>query len=192
MLFRAAQYELIRKGRITVAFRCWRRPTVSPGGTLLTPAGQLSIDEVEPMELADITEADAQAAGASSIDELVSSLRCDPDRRLYRIRFHRLGDDPRAALRDDDDLDASAREAIGNRLAALDRHSRTGPWTAATLAAIAESPGTPSRLLAPRLAVDQPTFKRRVRRLKSLGLTDSLDVGYRLSPRGKRFLSETP
>lgn len=192
MLFRAALYELIREGRVTVAFRCWKRPTVLAGGTLLTPAGLLSIDEVEPIEPSDVSEADAVAAGASSVDELATSLRCDPDRRLYRIRFHRLGDDPRTAPRDDDDIDASAREAISNRLASLDRHSRTGPWTAATLAAIAESPGTPSRVLAPRLGVDQPMFKRRVRQLKSLGLTESLETGYRLSPRGKRFWSDSP
>jgi hypothetical protein len=33
-----------------------------------------------------------------------------------------------------------------------------------------------------------PLFKRRVRQLKELGLTESLDVGYRLSPRGRSVL----
>ena len=31
-------------------------------------------------------------------------------------------------------------------------------------------------------------FKRRVRQLKGLGLTISLDVGYRISPRGRSYL----
>ena len=31
-------------------------------------------------------------------------------------------------------------------------------------------------------------FKRDVRKLKELGLTESLDVGYRLSPRGRAVL----
>jgi hypothetical protein len=31
-------------------------------------------------------------------------------------------------------------------------------------------------------------FKLRVRKLKELGLTESLEVGYRLSPRGKAVL----
>jgi hypothetical protein len=35
---------------------------------------------------------------------------------------------------------------------------------------------------------DLVVFKRRVRRLKELGLTESLPVGYRLSPRGRSFL----
>jgi ribosomal protein S19E (S16A) len=30
-----------------------------------------------------------------------------------------------------------------------------------------------------------------VRKLKELGLTESLDVGYRLSPRGRAFLART-
>jgi hypothetical protein len=32
-------------------------------------------------------------------------------------------------------------------------------------------------------------FKRRVRQLKELGLTESLEVGYRLSPRGRTVLA---
>ena len=31
-------------------------------------------------------------------------------------------------------------------------------------------------------------FKSNVRRLKALGLTESLEVGYRLSPRGQAWL----
>ena len=30
-------------------------------------------------------------------------------------------------------------------------------------------------------------FKRNVRKLKELGLTESLEVGYRLSPRGEAY-----
>ena len=36
---------------------------------------------------------------------------------------------------------------------------------------------------------DLHTFKRDVRRLKELGLTESLEVGYRLSPRGAAVLA---
>ena len=37
-----------------------------------------------------------------------------------------------------------------------------------------------------------PAFKRDVRKLKNLGLTISLEVGYRLSPRGEAYLRRTP
>jgi hypothetical protein len=34
-------------------------------------------------------------------------------------------------------------------------------------------------------------FKLNVRKLKALGLTESLEVGYRLSPRGAAFLQSS-
>jgi len=36
---------------------------------------------------------------------------------------------------------------------------------------------------------ERQDFKHHVRRLKELGLTLSLDVGYRLSPRGESYLN---
>lgn len=188
MLFNVALHPSIEDGTVTVAFRRWKRPTVVAGGTLLTPVGLLAIDAVDVVDEGDVTEADARAAGSASLDELRAALRSGADRTLYRIRFHRAGDDPRTALRADDDLDAAARRSIDEQLARWDRASASGPWTEPTLRAIATSPGAPSRLLAPELDVDQPTFKRRVRQLKGLGLTESLEVGYRLSPRGRRYL----
>jgi hypothetical protein len=173
---------------VTVAYRRWKRPTVAAGGTLLTPVGLLAIDAVDLVDERDLTEDDARAAGSSSLEELRRTLRPGPDRSLHRIRFRLAGDDPRVALREDDDLDPAARTALRVQLDRWDRASTTGPWTTATLEVIAAAPGAPSRLLAPELHVDQPTLKRRVRQLKGLGLTESLEVGYRLSPRGRRYL----
>ena len=50
---------------------------------------------------------------------------------------------------------------------------------------IAASPGVRAPDLAARLGMETLVFKRQVRRLKALGLTHSLRVGYRLSPRGE-------
>jgi hypothetical protein len=36
--------------------------------------------------------------------------------------------------------------------------------------------------------VDKLPFKLNVRKLKALGLTESLEIGYRLSPRGLVFM----
>ncbi len=62
------------------------------------------------------------------------------------------------------------------------------PWTRATLDLIASRPGEVSTELAGEFGVPRDLFKRRVRRLKELGLTESLKVGYRLSPRGRAVL----
>jgi hypothetical protein len=49
-------------------------------------------------------------------------------------------------------------------------------------------PNTYSGLLADYLGLDIPSFKPWVRKLKALGLTESLHPGYKLSPRGERVL----
>ncbi len=52
------------------------------------------------------------------------------------------------------------------------------------------SPGvrSPGWRPAGELGRERLPFKADVRKLKRLGLTESLDVGYRLSPRGRAYL----
>ncbi|WP_218577411.1 hypothetical protein [Phytohabitans rumicis] len=57
---------------------------------------------------------------------------------------------------------------------------------------IADHPGVRAADLAASLGRDTPTFKADVRKLKALGLTESLEVGYRLSPRGHTYLTHRP
>ncbi|WP_426571247.1 hypothetical protein [Aquihabitans sp. McL0605] len=196
MLFPAPLWPRIASGEVTVAFRSWKRPTVKAGGTLITPAGQLAIDRVEVVDAAKITRADARRAGFDDADAVRTHLGTDPDpdpdRQAYRVRFHLLGDDPRIALRADDHLSADDRALLDRKLAGLDQRSPTGPWTTATLAVIRDHPAVVSTDLAERLGDERPRFKLRVRRLKALGLTESLEVGYRLSPRGATYLAGDP
>ena len=56
------------------------------------------------------------------------------------------------------------------------------------LRAIDESSGTPAIDLAERFGREKRLFKADVRKLKELGLTESLRPGYRLSPRGRSYL----
>ena len=58
----------------------------------------------------------------------------------------------------------------------------------ALLQLIADHPEVVSTTLATEVAIPRPDFKLRVRRLKILGLTESLEVGYRISPRGAALL----
>jgi len=189
MLFRQDALAGIREGTTTMAFRSWKRPTVSAGGTLRTQVGVLAIDSVDEIQTEDITDADARAAGFESPGAVAATLRTGPDRCTFRIAFHRVGEDPRIALRNDGRLDDSARAEIRTTLDGWDRRSGDGPWTDATLQAIAHSPATLAADLAASLGVERAPFKRRVRRLKELGLTESLEVGYRLSARGESYLS---
>lgn len=187
MLFRQAFIEGIAAGRITTAFRRWRRPTVKPGGTLRTSAGVLAIDAVERVH--GVSEDEARRAGHASLAALMEELDARPDGDLYRIDFRLAGADPRAALRKDSAIDAAE---IATRLARLDKAANHGPWTARVLRLIAENPGRRAPDLAALMGLDTQPFKRDVRKLKELGLTESLEVGYRISPRGKAYMSTMP
>jgi hypothetical protein len=188
MLFRAAERPALAAGELTVAFRRWRRPTVKAGGTLQTPVGVLAIEAVDVVDRSEITDADARRAGHPDAASVRAALQRGTG-ETYRIAFHLAGPDPRIALRADAALTAEDRGAIGARLERLDAASRRGPWTDATLRAIAAAPATRAADLAAQLGRDElQPFKTDVRKLKALGLTESLEVGYRLSPRGRAFL----
>lgn len=192
MLFRKPTLEAIQRGRVTLAFRHWARPTVKAGGTLKTRAGLLAIDAVERISKARITDVDARKAGSASRAALLEELARWPDGALYRIRFRRLGEDPRVALRNRKSLPKEERALLEKRLARLDAASPHGPWTATVLRLIDRRPGTRAPDLAASLGRETQPFKRDVRKLKNLGLTISLEVGYRLSPRGRAFLRTLP
>jgi hypothetical protein len=186
MLFTAHDLRRVAAGEITVAFRRWRRPTVKAGGTLRTRAGVLAIESLDEIEREQITDADARRAGRDDRAAVLAGLRGDG--RLYRVRFHLAGPDPRIALRERADLSAAERSELDGRLARLDAASRHGPWTARVLRLIADRPATRAADLAAELRREKAPFKADVRKLKELGLTESLEVGYRLSPRGRAYL----
>jgi hypothetical protein len=186
MLFRQETLQRIQTGEVTLAFRRWRRPTVKAGGTLRTRAGVLAIESVEPVGEDTISDADARRAGAPDRRALLARLRADGT--LYRIAFRLEGPDPRVALREQANLDAGERSAIDARLARFDAASRHGPWTRRVLELIAERPATLAADLAAEVGREKAPFKADVRKLKELGLTESLEKGYRLSPRGRSYL----
>ena len=179
VLFDHRLWPGLADGSVTVAFRRWKRPNVTSGGTLQSPGGLLAIDGVEPIEASQITDDDARRAGFAGAAAVLASLR--PEGQLYRIRFHRLGDDPRAALRARRNLEAGELDDLRRALGRLE-------WARPVLELIAGHPGVVSTELAASLGLERAPFKQRVRRLKALGLTESLDVGYRLSPRGAAVL----
>lgn len=209
--------EGVRDGTITLAFRRWERPRVKVGGTQLTSAGIVRFDAVEevfgPEEL---TEDDARAAGVPDVAALRRLLQLPlpeersgegahpsvsrtaaPARRgpraskggehVYRVRLSWVGEDPRIALREHVP-DAAELAQITAAVARLDASKRTGPWTRPILEWIRDHPGVISTELAALLGREVAPMKADIRRLKALGLTESLRVGYRLSPRGRAYL----
>jgi hypothetical protein len=182
MLLRRPTLDGIAAGRITCAFRRWERPRVRSGTRLRTVVGVLAVTAVDPVEPEALTADDAAAAGQSLAD--LQAMLARGSGTVWRVTLHLDGPDPRIALRSTAVTPAD-RAALDARLARLDRDR---PWTAETLALIAENPGVRAPDLAARVGRETAPFKRDVRTLKELGLTESLEVGYRLSPRGRSYL----
>ncbi len=183
MLLRRAVLDAIVRGDVSVVFRKWARPTVRSGGTLKTAVGVLSIDAVDVVALSKIAPRDVRAAGYATKAELVADLATRPG-KVYRVAVSFAGEDPRIALRKKR-VGKADRQELDRKLARMDAAS---PWTRRYLELIAGRPGTRAPDLAESLGMETKPFKQRVRRLKALGLTESLKVGYRLSPRGRSYL----
>ena len=188
MLIKDEVIEKIKSGKITVLFRRWSRPGAKAGGTQMTQGGVVGIDTVEVVTEDDISELDARDAGYGTKANLLDKLnyRDDP---IYRLRVYWAGEDPRIALRENDELGGDELSEIIAKLDKLDKNSKRGAWTQQYLQVIHDMPQTYSGLLANYLGLSIPEFKPWVRKLKALGLTESLHPGYQLSPRGEKVLT---
>jgi hypothetical protein len=185
MLLKMDTVQGICDGRITHVYRRWKKPAAKVGGRQRTPMGELKVTSVDVLELDDLTREDAQRAGVDSLDALRAALSTR-EGAVYRIGIAYDRPDPRIALRQDTSPEAVA--AVVDRLRKKDARVDT-PWTRAILAAIDAEPGRRAQDLAEASGSEKKPFKRRVRQLKELGLTISLDTGYALSPRGKAVLA---
>jgi hypothetical protein len=180
----------IANGTITLVLRRWDAPRAKPGGTQRTVAGTVRIDDVaEYPGSYRVTAAQARAAGYPDAKTAQKELDRRPAKHTYLIAVSYLAPDERPELADDDRLSGADVDAITARLDRWD--AATAPWTRRYLEMIGANEAVRAPDLAAREGLDVPRFKRRVRQLKGLGLTISLDVGYRLSPRGREYLRLT-
>ena len=188
MLFPRKTLAAIRDGNVDLAFRRWERARVRPGTRLRTAVGVLEVARVEVVERSAIGADEARRAGFDSRDDLLAMLDERAPGEIHRIELRYAGPVPRIELRDRADLSEAELDEIAGRLKRLDQASRHGPWTRAVLELIAAHPEVRAEELAGTMGREKLPFKRDVRKLKELGLTESLSPGYRLSPRGEAVL----
>lgn len=187
MMIRPDALAAIRAGEVDLAYRRWDRPRVRVGTGLRTRVGLIEVTSVDQVPISKITAAQARRAGAGSLAELRRMLAAKADRPIWQVGLRYAGADPRETLRAEVPDAAETARIIG-RLDRLDAASKIGPWTRATLTIIDRRPTVRAPELAAELGRDTPEFKRDVRKLKELGLTESLDIGYRISPRGAAII----
>jgi biotin operon repressor len=189
VLFERRLREGIHERRIVLTFRRWNRRQVVAGHRYRTGSDIIEVDSVDLVTPRNVDAGQAKEAGYATVKELLADLRGDKKTPLYRVRFHRVDEpDPRAELAAQSDLTGQELAALSAQLTRMDNSGSRGPWTRAVLTLIADHPATVATVLASTLGWERQDFKLHVRRLKQLGLTISLDVGYRLSPRGEAYL----
>jgi hypothetical protein len=179
--------ERIEAGEIDLQFRRWKRPTVKAGGTLRTRIGVLRIGAIEPVRVEEVTDVEARRAGFEDAADFRRWLDTTRPGTLSRIEVGWAGEDPRVALREQADLDEAEIRAIVEALDRIDARSTIGPWTARAMSLIAGHPGRLAEELAEQMGLAKHPFKSRIRKLKAMGLTESLPIGYRLSRRGEKI-----
>jgi hypothetical protein len=185
VLIRPADLARIRDGEVDLAFRRWERPRLLVGTKMRTSVGLLEVTSVDQVD--DISDDEAVRAGAPR-EQLLKLMAGKAPAPIWRVGLRYAGDDPRVALRNHGDLSAEERAVLVARLDRFDQASRSGSWTREVLALIAANPAKRAPDLAAELGRETAPFKRDVRKLKELGLTESLEIGYRLSPRGAALL----
>jgi hypothetical protein len=188
MLFTAATLRGLTQGRVSCTYRRWEvvRPRV--GSRFTTSAGVVEVTSITRADEQQLTERDAAEAGFDSVAELLKWCSAKGNGDLYRVGIALAGPDPRIELRRTDNLNAADIATLNAKLDRMDRAADQA-WTRNTLRQIQRLPGVVSTELAAEVGQERRTYKLRVRRLKALGLTESLERGYRLSPRGQAYLA---
>lgn len=194
LLFKKPFHAGLVAGSVTLTFRRWDKPHVRAGGRYRChPIGVLEVDDVRVVQVGAIDERDAKGAGFTDRAELLAFLRSGPKgddvsdaTEVYRIALHHGGDGDRVEIALADKLTKDDIATIAKKLARLDAKA---PWTGKTLRLIAKHPRIAASQLAKKLDRETLPFKVDVRKLKKLGLTQSFEVGYEVSPRGKAFLA---
>ena len=194
LLFKKPFHAGLVDGSVTLTFRRWDKPHVRAGGRYRChPIGVLEVDDVRLVRVGEIDDRDAKAAGFFDRSALLEFLRTGPKgddvsdaTEVYRIALHHGGDGDRVEIALDDALTKDDIAEIARKLVRLDGKE---PWTAKTLRLIAKHPRVAASQLAKRLRRETLPFKVDVRKLKKLGLTQSFEVGYEVSPRGRAFLA---
>jgi hypothetical protein len=159
-------HAAVADGSITVTYRAWKRPQVKVGGHYRVGAATVEVSAIE-------------VVGRDAVPEDGLAWIGDAE-TVYRVDFHPVTPRPEKPPLPFDEIEA--------RLDRMDQRSSFGPWTRVTLGVIRDNPGVVSTKLAELVGRERFDFKADVRKLKALGLTQSLEVGYRLTPLGEEHV----
>lgn len=88
MVFTKRLRDGVRRGEITCSVRIWQRPHVKVGNRYRMEEGEIEIDSITPIGLADITGHLARESGFLGVIDLLKVAKHGPGENIYLIRFH--------------------------------------------------------------------------------------------------------
>ncbi len=188
LLFKKRFHAGLVDGSVTRTFRLWDKPHVKVGGRYrVHPIGVVEVEAVSRVALGTITDADARNGGFESKAELLEYLAPVAKGALteatpvFDVTLRHAGDGDRVSLALETELSKDDVLALHAKLTKWDGRK---PWTMTTLKLIKRRPRIAASKLAASLGRETLPFKADVVKLKKLGLTQSFEVGYEVSPRG--------
>jgi hypothetical protein len=78
----------VRRGAITCSVRIWTRPHVKVGGRYRMDEGEIEVDSIRAIRLADITPDLARRSGFKDVADLLTIAKHGKGDNIYLIRFH--------------------------------------------------------------------------------------------------------
>jgi hypothetical protein len=88
VLFTKRLRDRIRRGEITCSVRIWMRPHVKVGGRYQMDEGEIEVDAIFPITLADITPKLARTSGFDDVTDLLATAKHGRGSSVYLVHFH--------------------------------------------------------------------------------------------------------
>lgn len=88
MIFTKRLRDAVRRGQITCSIRIWQRPHVTVGKRYRMEDGEIEVESILPISLADITPELARASGFKGVVDLLKVAKHGRGENVYLVRFH--------------------------------------------------------------------------------------------------------
>lgn len=88
MIFTKRLRDGVRRGEITCSIRIWMSPHVTVGHRYKMDEGEIEVDSILPITLADITPELARASGFKGVIDLLKVAKHGRGESVYLVRFH--------------------------------------------------------------------------------------------------------
>jgi hypothetical protein len=92
MQFTRKLREGVRRGDITCSVRIWQQPRVKVGHRYAMPPGEIEVDAIHEISLADVTPELAVRSGFKGVVDLLKTAKHGRGDKVYLVEFHYLGD----------------------------------------------------------------------------------------------------